>query len=266
MIGKLLMWSPTIWIGIGDNYSVSYPLLPFCISRMFALLTLLQVRMGSPGRVPKKDYFCRRYIFVMMQPTWDNKAMIWKQLWTINCQQQGVFFSLPLTDWLSSNIGNALRYSNANFAWNSLFGIVCWLAWKQRNDFVFNDVQEAWDIAVTSITWARHAAGPSRERRRRTTAPMPQTVRWCAPPLNWVKLNTDGAWDPTTGIGKAGGVLRSSEGSWLAGYNRLVGFSSIRQAELWAILDGLSTAWNLNFWHLVLECDNAGIVKDFQRC
>ncbi|KAJ8769462.1 hypothetical protein K2173_002952 [Erythroxylum novogranatense] len=167
---------------------------------------------------------------------------VWRRL--IAPINQGVFFSLPLTDWLSSNIDNALRYSNENFAWNSLFGIVCWLAWKQRNDFVFNDVQEAWDIAVTSITWARHAAGPSREWRRRTTAPMPQTVCWCAPPLNWVKLNTDGAWDPTTGIGKAGGV----------------------QAELWAILDGLSTTWNLNFRHLVLECDNARIVKDFQRC
>uniref|UniRef100_A0A2C9V942 Uncharacterized protein n=1 Tax=Manihot esculenta TaxID=3983 RepID=A0A2C9V942_MANES len=185
---------------------------------------------------------------------------VWREV--VAPAKQGAFFSLSLTEWLNANICSSVKFNNEDFSWFSIFSIVCWFAWKQRNDLVFNGgLQEAWDILDTSFIWARHVAGVGHSRSKQSNNSRAIAVKWNLPPVNWIKLNTDGAWDSTTGIGKAGGVIRNSEGAWLAGYNRLVGVSSIHNAELWAIFDGLTLAWNMNFRRLVVDCDNARLVK-----
>uniref|UniRef100_A0A199UBV5 Uncharacterized protein n=1 Tax=Manihot esculenta TaxID=3983 RepID=A0A199UBV5_MANES len=185
---------------------------------------------------------------------------VWREM--VAPAKQGVFFSLSLIEWLNANICSSVKFNNEDFSWCSIFSIVCWFAWKQRNDLVFNGgLQEAWDILDTSFIWARHVAGVGHSRSKQSNNSRAIAVKWNLPPVNWIKLNTDGAWDSTTGIDKAGGVIRNSEGAWLAGYNRLVGVSSIYNAELWAIFDGLTLAWNMNFRRLVVDCDNARLVK-----
>uniref|UniRef100_A0A2C9W680 Reverse transcriptase zinc-binding domain-containing protein n=1 Tax=Manihot esculenta TaxID=3983 RepID=A0A2C9W680_MANES len=154
---------------------------------------------------------------------------VWREV--VAPTKQGVFFSLSLTEWLNANICSSVKFNNEDFSWYSIFSIVCWFAWKYRNDLVFNG---------GFFIWARHAAGAGHSRSKQSNNRSAIAVKWILPPMNWIKFNTDGAWDSMTGIGKAGGVIRNSEDSWLAGYNRLMGVSFIHNAELWAIFDGLT--------------------------
>ncbi|KAK8298923.1 hypothetical protein V6Z12_D05G288400 [Gossypium hirsutum] len=70
----------------------------------------------------------------------DCKAIIsvWKRL--IPPDNQGVFFAHDFVNWFLANINKNSKFNNETFNWNTIFSIVCWFAWKQRNDSVFNDV------------------------------------------------------------------------------------------------------------------------------
>ncbi|KAE8696037.1 hypothetical protein F3Y22_tig00110677pilonHSYRG00012 [Hibiscus syriacus] len=67
--------------------------------------------------------------------------------------------------------------------------------------------------------------------------------RWKPPIAGTFKLNTVGAVDPRT-MDAMGGVLRDSNGQWVIGFHRNIGRCSIFHAELWALLDGLTLAWD----------------------
>ncbi|KAK8519604.1 hypothetical protein V6N12_025637 [Hibiscus sabdariffa] len=55
----------------------------------------------------------------------------------------------------------------------------------------------------------------------------------------WITLNTDGALFHSSSIGSAGGLLCDHEGSWLLGFNKHLGISSIMEVEFWGIIEGL---------------------------
>ncbi|KAK9006339.1 hypothetical protein V6N11_035380 [Hibiscus sabdariffa] len=54
-------------------------------------------------------------------------------------------------------------------------------------------------------------------------------------------------------MGSIGGLIRDIEGSWIMGFNRSLGATSIFNAELWAIYTGLQLAWNNGFEHVILQ-------------
>ncbi|KAL4333649.1 hypothetical protein GQ457_07G011020 [Hibiscus cannabinus] len=75
------------------------------------------------------------------------------------------------------------------------------------------------------------------------------------PPVGWVCLHVDGAINTGSGLGSIGGLFRNSEGSWMSGYGRSIGFSDALSSELWAIHDGLALAWNNGFHNLQVRSD-----------
>ncbi|KAL4382902.1 hypothetical protein GQ457_15G029930 [Hibiscus cannabinus] len=79
--------------------------------------------------------------------------------------------------------------------------------------------------------------------------------RWFAPPVGWVKLNSDGACRSVTGHSSCGGGFRNSEGVWLHGFSKFIGCCSILEAELWGICMGLSLAWDRGFRCIMVESD-----------
>ncbi|MFQ6651567.1 hypothetical protein Gotur_023843 [Gossypium turneri] len=185
---------------------------------------------------------------------------VWKRLMPLD--NQGVFFAHDFVNWFLANINKNRKFKNETFNWNTIFSIVCWFAWKQRNDFVFNDVtQEYWDIYESSLSWARHADVGGPIRRHQMTRTEQRVFRWQPPARDWRKLNVDGAWDAATGLGKAGGVIRSENGAWIIGFHHYVGISSVFMSELWALYDGLVRAWNQGFRRLEVVSDNSDIIR-----
>ncbi|KAI3907566.1 hypothetical protein MKW98_016210 [Papaver atlanticum] len=80
-------------------------------------------------------------------------------------------------------------------------------------------------------------------------------VRWNPPDSNFVKLNVDGA-STDAGMAGTGGILRASDGHFLAAFARHIYHSSNNVAELWAIRDGLKLASSLGMKRLVVESDS----------
>ncbi|KAE8708775.1 hypothetical protein F3Y22_tig00110332pilonHSYRG00184 [Hibiscus syriacus] len=52
-------------------------------------------------------------------------------------------------------------------------------------------------------------------------------------------IKTDGAVPLSTNLGSAGGLFRDHEGNFLSAFNKQLGTSSVLQAELWGVLEGL---------------------------
>ena len=67
-------------------------------------------------------------------------------------------------------------------------------------------------------------------------------VSWKKPPSGWCKLNTDGASLGNPGKVGGGGIIRDSDGKWMKGFARSIGFTTSITAEFWALRDGLLLA------------------------
>ena len=65
------------------------------------------------------------------------------------------------------------------------------------------------------------------------------TISWKKPPVEWCKLNTDGASLGNPGKARGGGIIRDNEGRWVKGFARSIGFTTNIIAKLWALRDGL---------------------------
>ena len=85
-------------------------------------------------------------------------------------------------------------------------------------------------------------------------------VRWEKPPLNWYKLNTDGASCGNPGRARGGGVIRDNAGNWIKGFARYIGYTTSIIAEFWALRDGLKLAIQLGVKNLEVELDAKVII------
>lgn len=81
------------------------------------------------------------------------------------------------------------------------------------------------------------------------------TVRWQPPPEGSLKLNVDGSFMPAISSMGTGGVLRNHQGNWVAGFSTFEGKGDILQAELLAVKNGLTLAWQLGFRKIHCETD-----------
>ncbi|KAK9020510.1 hypothetical protein V6N11_010533 [Hibiscus sabdariffa] len=181
-------------------------------------------------------------------------------LWRCVLGQEVVnrFDALPFDVWLHGNITDRLFNGVARDDWSMRFSVYCWLLWKRRCSIVldtdFIERESVLDWATRFIEDCNIAYNPLR------TAPtvVQRPVRsWEGPPHGWVKGNVDAAVNVSNGRAAVGGVFRDADGTWLQGFARFIGRSSVLVAELWTIKEGLYQAWNGGFRHVELETDNA---------
>ena len=85
------------------------------------------------------------------------------------------------------------------------------------------------------------------------------TVKWCKPPISYVKLNTDGNRFNDLSYGY-GGVLRSDKGNWLMGFSTSSMAMDITLVELLALKEGLNIAWNVGYKKIICEIDSGEAV------
>ena len=78
---------------------------------------------------------------------------------------------------------------------------------------------------------------------------------WKPPPLNCVKLNTDGSYRDRTQVMGAGGLLHDHQGRWLAGFATHRPYGNALQAEALALHLGLQLAWSRGFREVLCEVD-----------
>ncbi|KAH7844680.1 hypothetical protein Vadar_030567 [Vaccinium darrowii] len=88
-------------------------------------------------------------------------------------------------------------------------------------------------------------------------------VSWTKPKPSCFKLNTDGASKGNPGASSCGGIIRDSEGKWIYGFHRNMGYATSLKAELWALRDGLVIATHVGFLEnkLEVEVDATAVLK-----
>ncbi|KAE8660685.1 hypothetical protein F3Y22_tig00116951pilonHSYRG00655 [Hibiscus syriacus] len=118
-----------------------------------------------------------------------------------------------------------------DYHWRHHFGILIWKLWKHRNNVVFNgQIDASFDLLLSP------------------------------PPPGVLKLNTDGAMQPSSMKTASGGVFRDENGKWIVGYSRRIGKYTALQDELWAVGDDLELAWQHSFRYIVIITDNIQVV------
>ncbi|KAL4288301.1 hypothetical protein AHAS_Ahas19G0272500 [Arachis hypogaea] len=167
------------------------------------------------------------------------------------------FFRAPFEAWLRWNLSTELGRSN-QIDWITQFVVTCWWLWRWRNKEIFmpgftrsNDPCSFICNQAISIRNAPYKlyTGEYREKVERQ-------ISWSCPPTNWIKLNSDGASCGNPGTASYGGLLRDEMGHWVAGYYSNLRICSAFQAEIWGLLHGLKTAWELGIRRLIVDLDS----------
>ncbi|KAF7809195.1 putative reverse transcriptase [Senna tora] len=184
---------------------------------------------------------------------------LWQKLVTNLAQHD--FFSLNLQEWIKFNLENEIGRSN-EFSWGSMFGTTCWMVWKQRNEWIFsNKKDEAMSlinrIKINVKDWIK--ANSLKNGNNRSC--INQIISWKPPEEGWIKINTDGAYNPSSNRMACGGVLRNEKGEWIMGFAKPLGSGNALQAELCGMLMGLDIAWKNRMKKIILESDSLEAVE-----
>ena len=91
-----------------------------------------------------------------------------------------------------------------------------WCLWLQRNQVVFNVVSPHGDLKSDVLAKAAEYVYYGVNSRFSPTRSIIQ-IKWLHPPLNWVKLNSDGPSLGNPGQAGGGGLIRDSSGVWIRG-------------------------------------------------
>lgn len=74
-------------------------------------------------------------------------------------------------------------------------------------------------------------------------------------------LNSDGSVAGPLGTAGCGGILRNSDGNFIAVFAANIGICSVVQSELWGILHGLQVAKSRGFRHVRVDSDSAEAIN-----
>lgn len=86
-------------------------------------------------------------------------------------------------------------------------------------------------------------------------------VRWIAPRMDWVMLNTDGASKGNPDVVRCGGLIRGHMGVLFGVFAARCGLCSSTKVELLGVLRGLAVAWNAEHKKVQLTLDSELVVK-----
>ncbi|KAH1046853.1 hypothetical protein J1N35_037637 [Gossypium stocksii] len=122
------------------------------------------------------------------------------------------------------------------------YAILCWILWKNRNCFIFQqtisrpeEITRRINCFVASIKESMIQGDVMNDRQE-------EAVKWRSLSHGWVKINMDRFTSMTDNWSAAGGVIRDSLGNWKEGFRKHLARCSIPNVELWAILCSLEVA------------------------
>ncbi|KAI8550987.1 hypothetical protein RHMOL_Rhmol06G0149600 [Rhododendron molle] len=163
----------------------------------------------------------------------------------------------PIQDWISLNMksNRPAGYGN-NIPWHILFITTLWQLWKDRNKKSFDNIE------IPPYVSAKNIIAYAQEIVDAFKSPLTNgcintcLTSWTNPPAGNFKLNTDGCWYESNGIGGFGGLFRSHAGDWIMGYYGRRSFNSSLEAELWSIYKGLGVIRDRKLENVKIESDS----------
>lgn len=119
-------------------------------------------------------------------------CMAAKEVWKLKIlsDQQNRFFSDPFHIWFSTNVGCNVILQEHRITWASVFGLIVWRIWNNKNLYIFQNVTwPALEIIKVSLSRA-HQFAANQEVAKVTSMSPPSKV---GSEGQWTHLFTDGA-------------------------------------------------------------------------
>ncbi|KAH1065452.1 hypothetical protein J1N35_030439 [Gossypium stocksii] len=143
------------------------------------------------------------------------------------------FFSVSFQDWIFLNLCFHERVQDRGTTWSSLFGLIAWRIWKNRNLFIFQNISwDAMEVVKVSSCWARQYE-------------------------TYIVVGD-------SGFAASGGVIQDFNGKWIMGSTRFLGVCSPFEAELWGILDGILILLNKGYRRAIIMTDNLEVAQNLE--
>ncbi|KAF7808401.1 reverse transcriptase [Senna tora] len=150
---------------------------------------------------------------------------------TIIGQRMLVVLVVLIIDWVQENLTKEWGKVD-DLQWNTVFGMACWLIWKQRNSCVFTDVQNTAISLLPQVKAYSDLVSNSETPFKPSISNDSNEIKWCLPEKDWIKVNSDGSC-ANDGMSCCGGVLRDNKGKWISGYSKKLGKGDVLHAEAW---------------------------------
>lgn len=154
---------------------------------------------------------------------------------------------------------------NSDFGGNDahvwFFAILCWLLWKNRNSFIFQQVANRPEEIVCRVNWFVSNICEPLKNSRSLRVKQGRRVKWCPSSLGWVKVNVDGFSSMNRQWLMVRRVVHDSTGNWLESFRKYIGRGFALKFELWAILVGLEVAWLRNYSKVIVESDSLDAIE-----
>ncbi|KAK8506299.1 hypothetical protein V6N11_082372 [Hibiscus sabdariffa] len=198
---------------------------------------------------------------------WTPKQEIWPTIWRMNIPQHiRLFMWIAYQRKLLRNVELCRRNMLAT---PNCVGIALLQPYE---NFVASDLEftvESFVCVISllnrSITGDSHYHGCVTASNLLPIAPRLGTQAWTPLSSGWVCLTIDGGVSLSSVKGRIRGLIRNTEGDWMVGSVKSIGFSNSLQAELWVVFEGMKLAWEFGFKRLLVQSDcrqAVGLVND----
>lgn len=206
----------------------------------------------------------------------------WLDLWGIKWAAPPSLVA-AYRQWMPPNLGVLFKK-----IWSSMFYIIIWSVWKERNSRVFNNIQcsqqQVRDLILTRLVWWMKGWGEiipyslddilrnpqclkwlERKKINLQGKPLGPDLSWAPPPPNSFKWNVDASFNPSINASAIGGVLRNSKGEFICIFSSPIPPMEINNAEVNAIFRAIQISESFpdkcQSSNLIIESDSLNAVK-----
>lgn len=114
---------------------------------------------------------------------------LWQEL--LGCKNLSSFIQGNIVEWIETNV------LDKSCEWRIKFVVTLDCVWKARNMIVFENTHNSISELVNQVCRRTHELVEVSKLKNSHSPPntevMESEISWVCPPLNWVKLNCDGA-------------------------------------------------------------------------
>lgn len=180
---------------------------------------------------------------------------MWRHL--VPKDSRSSFFGTECTEWAHNNVTTKTTLDR-DVAWNSIWATRCHqlLSWRNKHEHDPSFIRPYLPHRVVLSTVTHYLHGRLSLYPSRKQSLVEVDVKWLLPEPGLVCVNTDGALKEGMMLAACGGVTRDSNGLWLEGFSRCLGYATVYMAELCGTFEGLTMANEKGFTRVELRMDS----------
>ncbi|CAL8162029.1 unnamed protein product [Prunus armeniaca] len=183
--------------------------------------------------------------------TWDI-SMLTRHAHQVRCN--------TMKDWLREML------ESTNKAQRDHIITLLWAIWGNRNTLLWQGVQRSLHDVVVFAQQYVHEFITVNGTLSKVTNWVRDAFKWVALLSGRLKLNFDGAFDPTSGRGAVGVVAKDADGGFVAAMAKSVReVQLVEHAEILAAPEGVTLALSLGIASPIFEGDSAVVVAAVKR-